>query len=86
MNMPNFSPLDPTAAAPPLRLTLSRDEGAAAIGICVRKFDDLVKAGEIKVARIGTRVLIPAANLQDYLDRLSGRTLTPAEGMVGDAE
>ena len=76
------TPFSPAPPAPPLRLTRSRDEAAAAIGVSVRKLDDLIKAEDIKVARIGTRVLIPVANLQDYLDRISGRA-AGSEGTAG---
>jgi hypothetical protein len=52
----------------PLRLALSRDEAAAAIGVSRDHFDRHVLPN-IKTAAIGRRVVVSVREIESYLDR-----------------
>ena len=49
------------------RLSFSVQEAAAAIGVSSRTVHDFVKNGTISHFRMGTRVLIPADALRDFI-------------------
>lgn len=51
------------------RMALSREEAARSLGVCVRTVDSLIADPDsgFPVARIGRKVLIPAAALEFWL-------------------
>jgi excisionase family DNA binding protein len=49
-----------------LRLLLSRDDAAHALGIGTTTLDDLIARGLLPAARIGRRVLVHADDLEFY--------------------
>jgi excisionase family DNA binding protein len=51
-------------------LNVSRDEAMKIVGIGRTKFNELVHAGDIKVVRIGRRVLVPIEPLRVWLKGL----------------
>jgi hypothetical protein len=53
-----------------LRIGLSPDEAAAALGISRNSFDRWILPS-IRVARIGRRVVVPVRELERWLDRHS---------------
>ena len=60
------------------RTLLSRKEAAAQLSVSVRTLDELIVRGELKVRRIGKRLLVP----RKELERLAGRdvpALRPAK-------
>lgn len=63
--MSNANSIDP--ADPPIVLALRPRQCAAAIGLGVRKLFDLTKAEAIPHLHIGTAVLYPVRELQDWL-------------------
>ena len=81
----NPTPFKITLPAPPpklpeppqIRLVLSRQEAAAALGISARTVDSMVKAGELPFVRIGTRVGFPVGAMVDWL---AARTVAPRPG------
>lgn len=54
------------AAAPTVRLALSPDEAAAALGVSRDYFDDHVKP-ELRVVRRGRRVMVPVKEIERWL-------------------
>jgi excisionase family DNA binding protein len=58
------------------RLALSRAEAAECLGVSVDFFVEHVEP-EIKIVRVGRRRLVPASELQAYLDRFASRALEP---------
>ena len=68
--------LDPRATttpahAEPLRLALSGEEAAAALGVSERTLRDLRKRSEIPTVRLGHRVVYPVDGLRRWLDRIA---------------
>jgi excisionase family DNA binding protein len=64
------------------RLLYSRKEAAAQLSVCLSTLDQLVARGELKVRRIGARILVP----RKELERLVGRdvpALWPAKPCKG---
>jgi excisionase family DNA binding protein len=51
------------------KMAYSRRDAAATLTIKVRKLDYLIKSGEMKVRRIGRRVVITHQELQNFLRR-----------------
>jgi excisionase family DNA binding protein len=49
-----------------LKLLLSREEAAEALSISVRSLDYLIAEKKLPTRRIGSRVLIPAADLRRF--------------------
>jgi excisionase family DNA binding protein len=45
-------------------LLLGRKEAAAALGVCVRMLDYMIARGDVRICRVGRRVLIPRAELE----------------------
>lgn len=62
------------AADAPLRLTLSKTEAAAALGLSVRFFEQQVQP-ELRVVRRGRRRLIPVRELERWIEREAARAL-----------
>jgi hypothetical protein len=62
------------APGPELRLALSPDEAAKAIGTSRDYLDEHVLP-ELRVVRRGRRKLIPVKELEAWLDRAAARTL-----------
>ena len=56
-------------------LNVSRDEAMKIVGIGRTKFNELVHAGDIKVVRIGRRVLVPIESLRAWLKGLEEASL-----------
>lgn len=56
-------------ASPPKRLALRRREAAEALGISIAHLQREIAAGRIAVCRSRGRVLIPKAEIEDYLSR-----------------
>jgi hypothetical protein len=48
------------------KILYSRKESAFALSISIRSLDLVIAAGELKVRRIGRKVLIPVAELERY--------------------
>jgi hypothetical protein len=61
-----------------LRLALSPDEAAAAIGVS-RDFFDQHVLPELRVVRRGRRRLVPVRELERWLDESAARALEPSE-------
>lgn len=57
-----------TPVAPIERLAFTVAEAARSIGIGHTRMGDLVRAGRIRVVRVGKRILIPRDSLQEFLD------------------
>lgn len=57
-----------------LRLALSPDEAAAALGVSRDYFDDHV-AAELRIVRRGRRKLVPVRELERWLDQAGSLTL-----------
>ena len=51
------------------QLLIGRREAAEALGICLRQLDYMIERGELPVRRIGRRVLIPRAALEQFVRR-----------------
>jgi excisionase family DNA binding protein len=57
-------------------LLYSKKEAAGMLSIGLRTLDSLVQHGQIRVLRVGKRVLIPLQSLQEFIQRqgdLSGK-------------
>ncbi len=67
------------AFAPSPRLALSTDEASAALGVSKDYFDTHVRP-ELKVVRRGRKILIPANELERWLERSASRVLDDVEG------
>lgn len=52
---------------PPLRLNLSVDDAAIALGVSPRMVRKLIAQHELPVVRIGRRVLVPRENLSSWV-------------------
>jgi excisionase family DNA binding protein len=61
-------------AAPTLRLALTPVEAAATVG-CSRDFFDTHLLSELRVVRVGRKVLIPTRELERWLDEQAALTL-----------
>ncbi len=57
-----------------IRLTLSVDEASAALGVSRDYFDKHV-IHELRVIRIGRRILVPTSELGRWIDRSAARLL-----------
>jgi excisionase family DNA binding protein len=62
----------PLAAVP--RLALSVEEAAASLGVSRDLFDDEVRP-ELRVVRVGRRLLVPVRELERYLAENAARVL-----------
>jgi excisionase family DNA binding protein len=62
------------AKTPPPRLTLSKDEAAHALGLSVDSLERHVLP-DLRVVRRGRRVLIPARELDRWIEANAARTL-----------
>ena len=62
----------PASRSPRVRLALSPDEAAAALGVSRDYLDEHVM-GELRVVRRGRRILIALAELERWLDRAATR-------------
>jgi excisionase family DNA binding protein len=51
---------------PTLPLLFSKRQAADALGVSLRTLDKIIANGQLKVARIGTRVLIPKQALEMF--------------------
>lgn len=60
LETPTFAPFE--------RLAYTVAEAAQSIGLGHTRMGDIVRAGRIRVVRIGKRILIPRAALQEFLD------------------
>jgi excisionase family DNA binding protein len=63
----------PRATSAP-RLALSVEEAAAAIGLSRDAFDEHVRH-ELRLVRVGRRLLVPVRELERYLDRHAARAM-----------
>ena len=62
------------SGSPPVRMALSIAEAAAALGISRDGFERYV-LGELRVMRVGRRVLVPVKELERYVERNAARPL-----------
>jgi len=69
-------------AGAPMRLALSPDEAAAAVGVS-RDFFDLHVAPELRIVRRGRRRLVPVRELERWLEESAALTLTVDERRGG---
>ncbi len=53
-------------------LLIARPEAARLLGVCLRTLDYLIERGELPVRRVGRRVLIPRAALEQFARRDHG--------------
>jgi hypothetical protein len=53
----------------PTKLLYSRKECAYALNLSIRSIDMILSAGQMKIRRIGRRLLIPAESLASYARR-----------------
>lgn len=51
------------------QLLESRADAAKAMNICLRKLEHLIVGKQLKVVRIGSRVLIPRKAIEDFIRR-----------------
>lgn len=51
----------------PEKMLYSRDEAARALSISVRKLEQLIQSSQLRVVRIGRRVLISSAALEEFV-------------------
>jgi excisionase family DNA binding protein len=54
----------------PIREAYSRDEAARKLCISLRKLDYLIAEKRIKAGKCGSRVLIPATEIESYLNSI----------------
>jgi len=68
---------DPNGNKPvqPIRLALSKDEAAAALGVSIDFFDAHI-AHELRIVRRGRRRLIPLRELERWLESNAARAVT----------
>lgn len=52
------------------KLLFKRSEAAYSLGISIRSVDSMIADGRLKTRRWGSRVLIPASELQRVADRI----------------
>lgn len=69
---------DPHTLNDPVRLTRSVDETAGILGISPRSLRKRIYKGDVRVTRIGERVLIPVSEIE--------RILTPAPYAEGGSD
>jgi excisionase family DNA binding protein len=66
----------PTETPAGLRVCLSRNEGAAALGLGRSTFAELIARGELQEIRIGRRSLIPLSEIDRFVrERLAAATI-----------
>ncbi len=53
---------------------LNRKEGAIYLGLAENTFVKLLDEGKIHYARVGRRLIIPKASLDNYLDKIANGT------------
>jgi excisionase family DNA binding protein len=61
--------IDISAAAdstPIQKFLYTRHEGCKSIGVSLRSLDYLISAGEIKIRRVGKKVLVPTSELAKF--------------------
>lgn len=63
-----------TATSPPVRVALTLDEAAASIGVSRDSFERHV-LGELRVVRVGRRVVVPLRELERWTERSASRPL-----------
>ena len=64
----------PTKSAPATRLTLSVEEASAALGVSRDYFDKHV-IHELRVIRVGRRILVPTSELGRWIEHSAARLL-----------
>ena len=62
------------------RLLLKPTEAAEVLGIGRTKIYSLLSSGELPAVRVGRSIRVPAAALQEWLDRQMVPTARPSEG------
>lgn len=62
-------PIEPVA-----RLALSIEEAAASLGVSRDTFDRAIR-DDVRLVRVGSRLLVPVAELERWLDRNAARIL-----------
>ena len=73
----------PNAAAGASKLLYSIAESAEMLGLGRTKLCELIYAGVIESVKVGGRRLIPAAFLEDYVERLCAESRgAPADGRL----
>jgi excisionase family DNA binding protein len=65
--MRNFLPGNVQSPEPLPKLTLSVDQAAHSLGISSRSLKTLIGKGELKVVRIGRRVLVSVTTLEEFI-------------------
>jgi excisionase family DNA binding protein len=61
-----------TTATTPQRLLYTTDNAGAILGVGRTTIYQLIQSGELKSVKIGRSRRIPAAALQDYINKLTG--------------
>ena len=49
-------------------LLLSKRQASEVLGVCVRTVEGLIKLGQLRVRRVGARILIPRRELENFAD------------------
>ena len=55
-------------------MALSLEESGKAIGLCSKSVAKLINEGRLRAVNVGTRRLIPVAELQRWLDREAAKS------------
>jgi excisionase family DNA binding protein len=63
-----------TMTAPVARVTLSREEAAAALGVSLDTFERYVQS-DLRIIRLGRLRLVPVAELERWADQAAERVL-----------
>ncbi len=66
------------------RLTYSIEEAGQALGIGKDSVYELTRRGELRSVRVGRRILIPRAAVEEYLGITRGESPAPAGGAGRD--
>jgi excisionase family DNA binding protein len=63
------------------RILVSREDAAQTLGLSLRTIDRAIERGDLAAKRYGRRVLVPAAEIGRYLEKLdaTGQIKSPPE-------
>lgn len=61
-----------------MTIALERKQAASALTVSLRTLDELVRTGEIRVCRVGRRVIVPVSALEEFLNGSQRQLATTA--------
>jgi hypothetical protein len=70
---PKTIPTNEPSAEPPMKLALTREEAASALGISTATIDRLTERGLLKPSRVTRRPLYPVFELERFLKETQGK-------------